>query len=105
MGLLGLQFMFDVIDEVRSDAHEGNPFLQTLGVQPTLYDQRWPNHRGWIEEMRGFCIERGVRMFPPIPRRQSYTSLSIAGHDYVPAAEAIERIVRRGRAAEADRGE
>jgi chromosome partitioning protein len=104
MGLLGLQFMFDVIDEVRSDAQEGNPFLQTLGVQPTLFDQRWPNHRGWIEEMRRFCLDRGVRMFPPIPRRQSYTSLSIAGHDYVPTAEAIERIVRRGRAVEADRG-
>jgi hypothetical protein len=93
MGLLGLQFMFDVIDEVRSDPQEGNPYLQILGGQPTLFDRRWPNHRGWLEEMRALCVERGVRMFPPIPRRQSYTSLSIAGHDYVHAAQAIERIV------------
>jgi cellulose biosynthesis protein BcsQ len=97
MGLLGLQFMFDVIDEVRSDPQEGNPYLHILGVQPTLFDQRWPNHRGWIEEMRTFCSERGVRIFPPIPRRQSYTSLSIAGHDYVPAAQAIERILESER--------
>jgi hypothetical protein len=43
--------------------------------------------------MQALCHERGVRMFPPIPRRQSYTSLSIAGHDYIPAAEAIEHLV------------
>ena len=105
MGLLGLQFMFDVIDEVRSDPQEGNPYLQILGVQPTLFDQRWPNHRGWLEQMREFCAERGVRMFPPIPRRQSYTSLSIAGHDYVPTAEAIQRIVHHERAERNDRDE
>jgi cellulose biosynthesis protein BcsQ len=103
MGLLGLQFMFEVIEEVRSDPQEGNPFLDILGVQPTLFDQRWPNHRGWIEEMRGFCAERGVRIFPPIPRRQSYTSLSIAGHDYVPAAHAIEEVVRHASAYERQR--
>jgi cellulose biosynthesis protein BcsQ len=89
MGLLGLQFMFRIIDELRCDPHEGNPYLEILGVQPTLFDQRWPNHHGWVEEMREFCSSRSVRMFPPIPRRQSYTSLSIAGHDYLPAAEAI----------------
>jgi chromosome partitioning protein len=104
MGLLGLQFMFDVIEQVRSDPQEGNPFLQILGVQPTLFDQRWPNHRGWIDEMQALCHERGVRMFPPIPRRQSYTSLSIAGHDYIPAAEAIERLVLAERSNQALHG-
>jgi chromosome partitioning protein len=97
MGLLGLQFMFRIIDEVRTDRHEGNPFLQILGVQPTLFDQRWPNHHGWVEEMREFCASRNVLMFPPIPRRQSYTSLSIAGHDYDPAANAIAEALRMHR--------
>jgi cellulose biosynthesis protein BcsQ len=90
MGLLGLQLMLDVIDEVRTDAQQGNPFLQVLGVLPTLFDQRWPNHHAWVAEMQTYCASRGVRVFPPIPRRQSYTSLSIVGHDYAPAAAAIE---------------
>jgi cellulose biosynthesis protein BcsQ len=99
MGLLGLQFMFDVIDELRADPQQGNPFLQILGVQPTLFDQRWPNHHGWVEEMQKLCDNRGIRTFPPIPRRQSYTSLSIAGQDYVPAANAVEEALATHRAA------
>jgi cellulose biosynthesis protein BcsQ len=74
MALLGLQLMLDVIDEMRGDAQEGNPFLHVLGVLPTLFDQRWPNHHAWVAEMRTYCASRGVRVFPPIPRRQSYTS-------------------------------
>ena len=95
--LKGLVLMLGVIEEVRTDAHNGNPFLRILGVLPTMVDQRWPDHRAWYEEMVDVCRERHVRIFPPIPRRQSYTRLSVAGHDYEPVAEAIRELVRKAR--------
>ena len=95
--LKGLVLMLDVIEQVRTDRQEGNPFLQVLGVLPTMVDQRWPDHRGWLDEMRRVCRERGIRIFPPIPRRQSYTRLSVAGHDYVPVADAIRALVHASR--------
>jgi chromosome partitioning protein len=93
MCLKGLVLMLDVVDYVRRDHEGGNPFLHVLGVLPTLYDQRWPNHRAWLDEMIAECRGRGLRVFPPIPRRQSYTTLSMAGQDYVPVAAAIEELV------------
>ena len=48
------------------------------------------------------CLERSVRIFPPIPRRQSYTRLSVAGHDYVPVADAIRALVSREHEAAVD---
>jgi len=99
--LKGLVLMLDVVDQVRTDHQDGNPFLQVLGVLPTMVDQRWPDHRGWLEEMARVCRERGIRILPPIPRRQSYTRLSVAGHDYVPVADAIRALVRAGRQGEA----
>jgi cellulose biosynthesis protein BcsQ len=100
MCLKGLVLMLDVIDYVRTDREGGNPFLQVLGVLPTLYDQRWPNHRAWLQEMTEECRGRGLRVFPPIPRRQSYTTLSMSGHDYVPVAAAITDLVEKRRADE-----
>jgi hypothetical protein len=43
--------------------------------------------------MISVCVERRIRIFPPIPRRQSYTRLSVAGNDYRPVADAIRKIV------------
>jgi cellulose biosynthesis protein BcsQ len=91
--LKGLVLMLGVIDEVRRDGHQGNPYLQILGVLPTMFDQRWPDHRVWHTEMVEVCRERQVPVFPPIPRRQSYTRLSVAGHDYRPVADAIRALV------------
>jgi len=44
--LKGLVLMLQVIERVRTDHREGNPFLQVLGVLPTMFDQRWPDHCG-----------------------------------------------------------
>jgi len=93
MCLKGLVLMLDVVEYVRTDREGGNPFLQVLGVLPTLYDQRWPNHRAWLEEMTAECQARGLRVFPPIPRRQSYTTLSMAGNDYAPVADAVAKLL------------
>jgi cellulose biosynthesis protein BcsQ len=91
--LKGLVLMLGVVDEVRTDPRDGNPFLQVLGVLPTMFDRRWPDHRAWLEEMVDVCRERRVRIFPPIPRRQSYTRLSVAGNDYEPVAVAVRALV------------
>jgi cellulose biosynthesis protein BcsQ len=93
--LKGLTLMLDVVEYVRADRQGGNPFIQVLGVLPTMYDQRWPNHRAWMTEMADECLARGLRVFPPIPRRQSYTTLSVAGQDYTPVADAIIKLVER----------
>jgi len=97
MCLKGLVLMLDVVEYVRTDREGGNPYLQVLGVLPTLYDQRWPNHRAWLDEMVNECHDRGLRVFPPIPRRQSYTTLSMAGQDYTPVASAIGDLVAKRR--------
>jgi hypothetical protein len=39
------------------------------------------------------CAMRHVRVFPPVPRRHSYLSLSTAGQDYRPVADAISALV------------
>jgi cellulose biosynthesis protein BcsQ len=93
--LKGLVLMLGVVDEVRTDPREGNPFLRVLGVLPTMFDQRWPDHRIWHTEMMEVCREHGVHIFPPIPRRQSYTRLSVAGNDYAPIADAVRALVPR----------
>jgi hypothetical protein len=53
--LKGLTLMLDVVEYVRKDHNGGNPFIQVMGVLPTLYDQRWPNHRAWMTEMAEEC--------------------------------------------------
>jgi cellulose biosynthesis protein BcsQ len=93
-----LHQMLDIIDEVRSARVGGNPFVQILGVVPTLYDKKWPIHTGFLDEMRAVCVERQVRVFPPVLRRQSYQMLSLAGQDYEPVAAAIEQVAGRRRA-------
>lgn len=100
-----MQLMFDVVDEVRTARVDGNPFVQILGVLPTIFDRRWPDHVGWLEEMHGVCRARGVHVFPPIPRRMSYMSMSTAGGDYQAVASAVLQLVRRDRRRACPNGE
>jgi cellulose biosynthesis protein BcsQ len=97
MAVLAMQLMLDIVDEIRVDRRQGNPFLQVLGVIPTMYDRRWPEHTGWLRQMADVCAERNVRVFPAIPRKQSIMLMSMAGQDYAPVAAAIAQIVRRRR--------
>jgi cellulose biosynthesis protein BcsQ len=90
MAVRAMLQMLDTVAEVR--AH-GNPYLTVLGVVPTMYDVAWPDHRLYLEQMRAACAARGVRLFPPIARRHSYLSLSTAGQDYRPIADAIGHLV------------
>jgi cellulose biosynthesis protein BcsQ len=81
MALHALQQMLDTIDVFRKARVDPNVFLQVLGVVPTMYDVRWPDHRAYLKQMRDECQERNVEVFPPVPRRHSYLSLSTAGQD------------------------
>ena len=65
-----------------------------MGVIPTMYDRRWPEHRAFLEEMQRECDQAGVRLFAPVARRQSYLYLSTRGQDYKPVADAIASAVR-----------
>ena len=76
MCLKGLVLMLDVIDYVRRDREGGNPFLQVLGVLPTLYDQRWPNHRAWLREMNEECQSRGLSSASHVRSSSSITTCS-----------------------------
>src|SRR5919199_2975050 len=96
MALHALQQMFDTIEAVRRARVDPNVFLTVLGVIPTMFDIRWPDHRAYLDQMREECAERNVRVFPPVPRRHSYLSLSTAGQDYKPVADAIAGPLSRG---------
>ena len=89
MALHALQQMLDTIDVVRSTRIDPNVFLRVLGVVPTMFDTRWPDHHAYLDQMKEECRERNVPVFPPVPRRHSYLSLSVAGQDYRPIAGAI----------------
>jgi cellulose biosynthesis protein BcsQ len=78
--------MFETIELVRQ---QGNPTLQVMGVVPTMFDKRWPEHHSFLEEMDRECRLAGIRLFPPVARRQSYLYLSTRGQDYRPVAEAV----------------
>jgi len=93
MALRALQQMLDTIEVVRHSRVDPNLFLQVIGVVPTMFDVRWPDHHAYLEQMKEECRERNVPIFPPVPRRHSYLSLSVAGQDYRPVADAIAGLV------------
>jgi cellulose biosynthesis protein BcsQ len=95
MAMRAMRQMFDTIGEVRRSSQDGNPALQVLGVVPTLFDRRWPEHHGYMAQMRDTCAEQRIRLFPPVARRQSYLYLSTAGQDYQPVIEVLERTLAR----------
>jgi hypothetical protein len=86
-----MEQMLATVEEVRRTA---NPYLTILGVVPTLYTKSWPEHRAFLEQMRETCAIQNIRLFPPVPRRQSYLYLSTGGQDCLPVATAIQRIMR-----------
>jgi cellulose biosynthesis protein BcsQ len=90
LAIRAMRQMFDTVQLVREQA---NPFLTIMGVVPTMYDRRWPEHRAFLEEMERECELAGVRLFPPVARRQSYLYLSTRGQDYKPVADAVARAV------------
>jgi cellulose biosynthesis protein BcsQ len=91
LAVRAMRQMFDTIRLVREQA---NPFLTIMGVIPTMYDRRWPEHRAFLDEMQRECDQARVRLFAPVARRQSYLYLSTRGQDYKPVAEAIASAVR-----------
>jgi cellulose biosynthesis protein BcsQ len=91
MAVRAMRQMFATIRELQADRQEGNPFLQILGVVPTMYSRQWREHNDFLEQMAEVCAEEGVRLFPPVARRQSYLYLSLHGQDYRPIADTLER--------------
>jgi cellulose biosynthesis protein BcsQ len=86
LAVRAMRQMFETIELVRQ---QGNPTLQVMGVVPTMFDKRWPEHHSFLEEMDRECRLAGIRLFPPVARRQSYLYLSTRGQDYRPVAEAV----------------
>lgn len=100
MAMRAMRQMFDTIEEVRHSVQGGNSALQVLGVVPTLFDRRWPEHHGYLEQMREVCADQHILLFPPVARRQSYLYLSTAGQDYQPVIDAVEQARTRQRLVE-----
>jgi cellulose biosynthesis protein BcsQ len=92
MAVRAMQQMIDTVESVRAT---DNPYLQILGVVPTMYDRAWPDHNAYMEQMQDACAQRQVRLFPPVVRRHSYLSLSTAGQDYRPVADAVSDAIAR----------
>lgn len=91
MALRALQQMLHVIATVRASG--ANPYLQTLGVVPTMVRRAWAEHAAYLDQISTECRQHQVRVFPAIPSRQSYLWLSKAGQDYRPVAEAVEALL------------
>jgi cellulose biosynthesis protein BcsQ len=91
MAVTAMEQMLATIQEVRQTA---NPYLTVLGVVPTLYTRSWPEHHAFLEQMEAVCSAEHIRLFPPIPRRQSYLYLSTGGQDYLPVSRAIETVLQ-----------
>ncbi len=94
MAVRAMRQMFDTVEAVRTARRENHPFLQILGIVPTMVHQRWREHTAYLEQIAEFCAEHRIRLFPPVSERQSYLYLSIAGQDYLPVAEAIDQLMR-----------
>jgi cellulose biosynthesis protein BcsQ len=90
MAVTAMEQMLATVDKVRSTA---NPYLSMLGVVPTLFTKTWPEHRTFLEQMRVLCAAQHVKLFPPVPRRQSYLYLSTSGQDYLPVASALDQLL------------
>jgi len=74
MAVRAMQLMLDIVEDVRCDPRQGNPFLQVLGVVPTMYDRRWPESRGYLDQMAAICAGRSIRLFPPVLRGRERTT-------------------------------
>jgi cellulose biosynthesis protein BcsQ len=95
MAVRAMRQMFETIRELQADRQDGNPFLQILGVVPTMYNRQWREHQDYLSQMAEVCAEAGVRLFPPVARRQSYLYLSLHGQDYKPIADTLELSLER----------
>ena len=51
MAVRAMRQMFATIRELQADRQEGNPFLQILGVVPTMYSRQWREHNDFLEQM------------------------------------------------------
>ena len=91
---LAVRAMRQMFETVRLVREQSNPYLTILGVVPTMYDKRWPEHRAFVSEMQTECAAARVRLFAPVARRQSYLYLSTRGQDYKPVANAIAAAVQ-----------
>jgi len=96
---LAARAMRQMFETVRLVRDQTDPYLAILGVVPTMYDKRWPEHRAFVEEMERECAAAKVRLFSPVCRRQSYLYLSTRGQDYKPVADAIARAMAEHRRA------
>jgi cellulose biosynthesis protein BcsQ len=90
MAIRAMRQMLATIREIQVDRQEGNPFLEILGVVPTLFTRQWREHHDFVQQMAELCAEEGVRLFPPVARRQTYLYLSMHGQDYRPVADALD---------------
>ena len=91
--------MLQMIDTVETVRATDNPYLRILGVVPTMYDRSWPDHQAYLVQMQEACVERRLCLFPPVHRRHSYLSLSTAGQDYRPIANAVSEAIAQRAAA------
>jgi chromosome partitioning protein len=86
---MAVRAMLQMIDTVETVRATDNPYVTILGIVPTMYDRSWPDHRAYLDQMQEACAARHLHLFPPVQRRHSYLSLSTAGQDYRPLADAV----------------
>ena len=60
MAVRAMRKMFETIRELQADRQDGNPFLQILGVVPTMYNRQWREHQDYkpIADLLERSLER-----------------------------------------------
>src|SRR3954447_10349160 len=87
----GVSFVLGTIDRIQAGL---NPALRILGVLPTKYSRRLNHDNDILVGLRKAMIERGIRVFTPIPRSTLYNQSSVRGVALL--AEKLDPILAQG---------
>jgi chromosome partitioning protein len=72
----GVSLVLGTIDRIQAGL---NSALRILGVLPTKYSRRLNHDNDILDGLRKAMIERGIRVFTPIPRSTLYNQSSVRG--------------------------
>jgi chromosome partitioning protein len=75
LSIQGVRLLLHTVDSVRK---KSNPFLEILGVLPTIYDGRNNHDRGALDKLHS-VLEPTVHVFPPIHRSTRFDNAVLEG--------------------------
>ena len=75
LSIQGIRLLLLTVDNVRK---KSNPFLEIVGVLPTIYDGRNNHDRGALDKLRS-VLEPNIHVFSPIHRSTRFDNAALEG--------------------------